>query len=219
VEGNISFKKCVFYDDFLGDLLADEWAPTNANGGTEAITAASGGTLTLTTATTDHDRSIIGTALNWYPAQNCIMEARVKVDSIADVGIFVGFSDAVTEANDTVPFNINGTTVEDTATNGVGFCYSTDATTDKWYIVNTNAGTQGGTIMANAPVAATYETFRVAVDAAGNATYYRNDALVGYKALAVATTSTFSPVLSCITHTTAAKVLSVDYVKCWQDRA
>ncbi len=218
IEGNPCNAKNVFVDDFLGDLLADEWAPTNANGGLEAITAGSGGTLTLTTSTTDHDRSIIGHGLNWYANKACVMEARVKVSSIADVGIFVGFSDAVTEADNTVPFNINGTTIEDTADDGAGFCFSTDATSDYWYIVNSLATVGGGASIAIAPVAATYETFRVALDTLGNATYYRNGVAVGYKALAVTPTVALSPVLSCITHTTAAKVLTVDYVKCWQDR-
>ena len=49
IEGNWSPKKTVFYDDFTGIALdAGRWVYAGDNGGTEAITAGTNGTATLT---------------------------------------------------------------------------------------------------------------------------------------------------------------------------
>ncbi len=217
--GNPCFDKVVFYDDFLGDALDARWAPSGDNGGTEAITVGTGGTVTLTTGGTDHDRSILAHELNWYANKACVIEARIKVNAITAVAINMGFSDAKTEANDLIPFMISVTTVTDTASNAVCFVFDTDADSDVWYMCNTIANTQTGTSTAIAPVADTYETFRVELDILGNATFYRNGIAVGYKALAVTITTALTPIFAVIEHGTSARVLTVDYVYCWQNRS
>ncbi len=222
IKGNPSFDKVVLYDDFLGDVLADEWAPSGDNGGTEAITAGSGGTVTLTTGAVDDDRSILASGLNWYCAQNPVVEIRAKINNIASAGIVLGFNDAITEADNALPFEITAaaaTLVNGKCTDGVAFIFDTDGSVDKWYMAATKADAEGTPVItAYAPVAATYETFRIALNTAGSATFYRNGALVGFQKTCITTTAPLCIFMGLISRSAGARILTVDYVKAWQDR-
>ena len=220
VEGNFNLEKVTLYDDFLGDAIDGSWAADADTGGACAIVAAAGGVCRLTTDITDADRIMLSHELNWYPAKNCVMEARITVSLITTVSIFVGFTDAKAEAAQTMPFAQTDAVLTDTCTNGVGFLFDTNATTDVWNYVQTNAGTQTTTGLAATydPVALTYQTFLVAVDTVGNATFYINGNPVGFVAEAVATTSAFTPNVSMQNKSGAIHYVNVDYIKCWQDR-
>ncbi len=223
IKGNPSFDKVVFYDDFLGDALDARWAPSGDNGGTEAITAGTGGTATLTTGATDDDRSILASDLNWYCAQNPVVEIRAKINTITTAGIVLGFNDAITEANDTMPFEITAaaaTLVNGKCTDGVAFVFDTDGSVDKWYMAATKADAEGTPVItAYAPVAATYETFRIALNTLGDATFYRNGALVGRQPACITTTAPLCIFMGLISRSAGARILTVDYVKAWQDRS
>lgn len=221
VDGKFNLAMVTFYDDFMGDLLADEWQPTVNLGGVCAINAAANGTVRLTSNTADDDKAELALGLNWYAQQACCMEARIKVDNITTVGINVGFSDAVAEADDQVAFEISAATIVDRCSDGVAFVFDTDATTDVWYMCNTKAGTQAGTAITGvAPVNATYEVFRIDLDTSGNATFWRNGVCVGAKAAAVTTTTALTPYIAVISRAgSASRNLDVDYVKAWQLRA
>jgi len=219
VFGNIWNDKVIYFDDFLGDVLRDEWTPSGNNGGTEAITAGTGGTVTLTTTSTSEDRSILAGGLNWYPAQNPAFFARVQVDNIATVGINIGLTDAVTEANDHLAFEISTATIVDTCTDGVSWVFDTDATAKYWHYCNTKDSTQGGTSYGVAPVNATYAVLGVSIDSDGNATFWYNGQQVGYKASAVTSTTPLCPFMGVIARTSAARILTVDYVALFQDRS
>ena len=223
IAGNPSFEKVVVYDDFTGPDIDVNWTQVEDNGGTVAIAtgaSANGGAFTITTGGTDDDRGMLYGALNWFPAKNPVMEARVKVARITLCSFGVGFSDAVTEGDNVQPFSVNGTTVVDTASDGAAIVFDTDATTKYFWIVNSLITTQGGSILPSTyvPVADTYITLRVAIDALGGARYYINGVEVGYKALATTTTTALTPYVSCINRAGAALVLTCDYIKVWQDR-
>jgi hypothetical protein len=223
IYGNPSYNKVVVYDDFTGADISSYWTQTEDNGGTVAIAtgaAANSGAFTITTDVNDDDRGILTGSLNWYPAKNPVMEARVMVDRITLCSFGVGFTDATTEGNDVQPFSVSGATVTDTANNGAAIVFDTDATTDYFWIVNSLATAEGGSILPSTrvPVASTYITLRVAIDTAGGARYYINGEEVGYKALATTTTTALCPYISCINRAGAALVLTCDYIKVWQDR-
>lgn len=186
---------------------------------TSTVASGSGGAL-LTTATTDTKTcSLSCGGIWWYPAKNIVMEAKFSIDVVTTVAINVGFNDATAEGTGALPFLITGTTVADTATDGAMFCFDTNQTTDYWYIVNTKNGTQGGTILAStyAPAAATAVTLRVAIDSSGNARYYYNGIAVGYKALAVTSTTPLIPYIGIRNNTATAHVLTARYVRVWCD--
>lgn len=147
------------------------------------------------------------------------MEAKFSIDVVTTVAINVGFNDATAEGTGVLPFLITGTTVADTATDGAMFCFDTNQTTDYWYIVNTKNGTQGGTLLAAAytPAAGTAVTLRVAIDSSGNARYYYNGISVGYKASAVTSTIPLIPYVGIRNNTATAHVLTLRYVRAWQD--
>jgi len=222
ITGNPMSERVVYYQHFVGPGVdeTNEVAVNESHGGSGAINVAAGGTYRLTSSTTDNDKTEVAGELVWYADYNCVMEARVKVDAITTVGMVVGFSDAKAEADNQVAFEINGATIVDRCTNGAAFAFDTDATSAVWYMCNTNAGTQAGTSTGVAPVAATYEVFRVALDSSGNARFYRNGTPCGYKALAVATATALTWYVAEISRAgTAARNMDIDYVYCAQDLA
>lgn len=221
IEGNPSTTKVVYYNDFLtaGADETNDVAINESHGGSGAISAAVGGTYRLTTSTTDNDKAELALELCWEAAKACVMEARVKVDAITTVGMVVGFSDAKSEADNQVAFEISGATIVDRCTDGVAFCFDTDASNVYWYCCQTKAGTQTGTDTSIAPVAATYEVLRVELDTSGNAVFYRNGVKVANIASAVTTTTDMTPYIAVISRAgTAARNMDVDYIKAWQNR-
>ena len=64
-------------------------------------------------------------------------------------------------------------------------------------------------------MAATQVTLRVAIDTAGNATYYYNGVQVGYKALAVRTTIPLVPYIGIRNTSGVAHVLTCRYCRVW----
>lgn len=224
VDGRMDLSMVTFVTDFFEDTLpTDMWATSVANGGAVAISAMANGAVRLTAnaGADDNCAELIGQAV-WYAQQAPSFECRLKVDNITTVGFAFGLFDNLVNTNDQIKCEISGTTVVDRGSTPtlVGFVFDTDATTDRYYIVNSNAGTEGGTLQASGivPVNATYETFRIDVDASGNATYYRNGAAIGFKASAVATNVALAPYFGLITRVNGARNLDVDYVKCWQNR-
>ena len=187
---------------------------------TSAVALANGG-ITLTTAATNTKTcSYAFGALRVLCAKNPVVEFKLQLDVITTVAVNAVLTDALTEASGALPFTISGTTISDTATDAVGFCLDTEQTTDRYYIVNTATGTQGGTLLsaAEAPwVAATDITVRIMLDTSGNAKYFYNERQVGYKATAVTSTVALAPYVAIRNNSAAAHVLTLRYVRLWED--
>ena len=186
---------------------------------TSAVALASGG-ITLTTAATD-TKTCTQTqgGIWWYPAKNCTVEFKFKLDVITNVAIFAGFSDAVSEASGLLPFGIVTATLTDTATDGAGFLRDTRQTLAYFNIVNTKNNTEAFTQLSSArvPVAATDLVLRTAIDTSGNARYFWNGIQVGYKASAVSTTVPLIPFFGIRNNSAAAHVATLRRVDLWQD--
>lgn len=187
---------------------------------TSAVALANGG-ITLTTAATNTKTcSYSFGGLYVRCAKKPTVEFKFQIDDIANVAINAVLSDAVSEASGLLPFTISGTTITDTATDAVGFCFDTEQTTDRYYIINTNNGTDAGTLLAAlyAPFsAATDIRLRVRLDASGNAWYYFNGVFVGYKASAVRTTVSYVPYFGIRNNNASAHVATLRYVRLWED--
>jgi hypothetical protein len=147
IEGNWSTKKMVMYDDFTGLALdTGKWVYAGDNGGTEAITEAQGGTVTLTTGATDDDRSLFATPLIFLAAQKPIIEARFKVSASTTVGLNFGFFNETTVGDNELWMEINAgaaTLANAKSDDCVGFVYDTDGTPDVWRYAANKAGTEG----------------------------------------------------------------------------
>lgn len=83
----------------------------------------------------------------------------------------------------------------------------------------TTSGTVGTmTLICGQIPSTSWETLRVQLTPAGDAQFYRNGKCVGGLPACTTAAAPFCAFLGVLTRTTGAKVLTVDYVKAWQDR-
>jgi hypothetical protein len=222
--------KVVLRDDFLGDVLADEWnyveTDTDATG--LVLAGGIGGVLQITTGNDDGNAVVlpdlagITSYLNWQASNGGLeMEVRIKVSRITLAYLFIGFTDLITiEAPVISAGSVD--TITTNATDAVGFMFDTAQSTDTYHLVgvanNTDATMQ---TITGAPVAADYETLRIEVSSAGAATFYRNGAQVGTTMTGAVTAATdLTPaVLASNTDGTSAITLDIDYVYVAMNRA
>lgn len=222
----------VLFDDFLGDLIADEWAPvegTDTTGASQAVLAGSiGGALRLTTGDDDANLTVltdlsgvVGGYLNWQASNGGLfMQARIKTSRITLAYLFVGFTDSVSAE---VPIQCNsGETLTTTATDAVGFVFDTAFTSDTWHLCGVATDVDAtAQILTAAPVAADYETLRVEVTAAGVATFFRNGVQVGTAMTAAVTAAADLTPAIYVSNTdgTDPITLDVDYIAVGMNRA
>jgi len=187
---------------------------------TSAVALADGG-ITLTTAATNTKTcSYAFGGIHIKTAKNPTVEFKFQVDDITNFCVNAVLTDAVSEASGVLPFQISGTTITDTATDGAGFVLDTEQTTDRFYVVNTSNGTQAGTLLSalRAPFAAATDIrVRVHLNSSGNAWYYFNGVFVGYKASAVRTTIAYVPYFGIRNNNASAHIATVRYARLWED--
>lgn len=175
-------------DDFIGDIVNANWnfvEGTDSSTSDAAILAGGmGGVLRFTTGDAGTglaaDMEQMTQALQWQASNGglCI-EARFKLSAITTCYAFFGFTDVVTlEAP--IESASSADTLTSNATDAVGFMFDTRMSTDNWWLVgvatDVDATAQNTTF---APVADTYQTFRIELSALGVATFYRNGLQVG----------------------------------------
>jgi hypothetical protein len=218
------------FDDFLGDVLADEWAAVETDtDATELVLAGGiGGVLQITTGNDDGNSVVlpdlagVTSYLNWQASNGGLsMQARIKASRITDAYIFVGFTDLITiEAPVISAGSVD--TLTTNATDAVGFMFDTNMTTDTYHLVgvatNVDATRQA---ISNAPVADDYATLRVEVTAAGLATFFYNGIQVGSTmSAAVTAAADLTPcVLASNLDGTSALTLDIDYIHVSMNRA
>lgn len=218
------------FDDFLGDVLADQWnaVETDTDGAQAVLAGGIGGTLRITTGNDDGnavvlpDLSGVTSYLNWQASNGgLVMQARIKVSRITLAYIFVGFTDLITiEAPIYASGTADGITTD--ASDAVGFVFDTGFETDTWHLAGVAANTDAtAQTLTAAPVADDYETLRIEVSAAGVATFYRNGKQVGtaMTGAVTATTDLTPAVYASNTDGTSAATLDVDYIHVAMDRA
>lgn len=176
------------FDDFTGDVIADQW---NIVEGTDSATSDAailaggiGGQLRFTTGDAGTglaaDMVQMTSALQWQASNGGLyIESRFKLSAISTCYAFFGFTDLVTLEAPIISA-ASADTLTTTASDAVGFMFDTRMSTDNWWLtgvaadVDTTAQNTG-----YAPVADTFATFRVEVSAAGVATFYYNGKQVG----------------------------------------
>ncbi len=215
------FGKVKWFDDFLGDVIKDQYsvgAETGGSGATAAITAAANGVLRITSDDqTDGDRIGLTFQLSWKAADGgMIMEARLKnVSAITTRTVFVGFTDVLASSTTVeMPIEMAGTTLTSTATDAVGFMYDTASTNDTWYGVGVKADADATPVDSTiAPVAGTWQTLRVQVSPDGDARFFINGKLIGTVEDSITTSVDCTPII-CVEAQGAsgAKVVDVDYL-------
>lgn len=187
--------RCALFDDFLGDVVADEWnyVETDADGAGAVVAGGRNGIFRLTTGNDDAnnvhlvDYVALLSYLNWQVQNGKPLEfqARVKISRITLAYLFVGFTD-----NAAIEVPINGTngadTIVTTATDATGFLFDTGMTTAGLRLVgvanDTDASIQNlGS--SYSPVADTYVDYRIELEyvsaSAAKASFFINGLQVG----------------------------------------
>lgn len=219
-----SVKDCVLFDDFLNGFSTATWLATegtdSATSGAAILAGGIGGVLRLTTgdAGTGYAadaEQITQNGLYWQASNGTLaFETRVKLSQITEAYVFLGFTDLTTiEAPITSAGAAN--TLTTNASDAVGFMFDTRMATDDWWLVGVAANVDAtAQDTGYAPVADTYETFRVEVTTAGVATFYRNGLQVGTAMSGALTAATdLTPVFTVSKLSTATSItMDVDYV-------
>jgi hypothetical protein len=225
------------FDDFHGTVLGVAALGTNSSdllsfGGDEAGAqvvadeeASPEGILTMTSGADDDadDAVEVTYGVNAFAALVSdgvtVVEARIASDTVASGQFALSLTeDVAVNGGEDTEHVISGGTVTDAATvsTAVGIMFSTDATTDNWQAVSTNATAIGNAAaeyeLGTAPTANTYQRVRIEVDASGNAYWYINGTLEGAEPLAAATTATLMPHIAAMSTTTTAIKIDVDYL-------
>jgi hypothetical protein len=220
--------RVVFFDDFIGDVIADQWNYVEGTGNPAdaAILAGGiGGVVRVTTGAAGTglaaDLSQLTQALQWQASNgDLVFQARVKFSAITTCSLFLGFTDVVTLEAPVI--GATGTTITTNATDAVGFLFDTTLTSAFWQLVgvanDVDATRQSTTV---APVAAQYQTFRIEVSTTGVATFFINGVQVGTAMSGAVTPGTdLTPTLSAgKLSVAAAMTMDVDYVHVAMDRA
>lgn len=218
-----------FFDDFVGDVIADQW---NVVEGTDSATSDAailaggiGGVLRITTGDAGTglaaDMIQLTQALQWQASNGGLrIEARFKLSAITTCYVFFGFTDLVTLEAPVISAS-SANTITTNASDAVGFMFDTNMTADTWWLVgvanNTDATHQNTTF---APVADTYATFAIEVSSTGVATFYYNGNAVGTKMTGALTAATdLTPTLAVGKLSVAASMtLDLDYMTVNMDR-
>lgn len=226
-----SAAKAAFFDDFLGDVLADQW---NLVEGTDAATSDAailaggiGGVMRLTTGDAGTglaaDQVQVTMALQWQASNGGLSaETRVKFSQITDAYFFFGFTDQAATLEGPVVSAGSANTITTNASDAVGFMFDTRMTTDNLWLVGVkgdiDATAQDSGV---APVAAQYMTLRVDVDASGTAAFFINGLGVGTTmANAVTAATDLTPVITASkTATATSMTVDTDYIAVSMDRA
>ena len=222
--------KVALFDDFLGDVLADQWnaVETDTDGAQAVLAGGIGGTLRITTGNDDAnvvvlpDLSGVTSYLNWQAVNGGLrMIARVKISRITLAYMFVGFTDLVTiEA----PIYSAGSvdTITTDATDAVGFMFDTGMATDTFHLVGVATDVDATRqAISTAPVADDYITLALEVSATGVATFFVNGLQVGTPMSgAVTPAADLTPAIyASNTDGTSALTLDVDWINVSMNRA
>ena len=233
---NIPIAPVVLYDDFLGPITIDATDGAVINTGAQAynLSIINGGTATdvadadatgcmrITMGNADDDDMDLATGLVFYAESAPSIEVRCANNDVDKLAHFIGFSDAITENADNIAFMsgaVLSANVDSQATDGAGWLWDPDLTTDYLCCVSANAGTDGTNYTTTTDVDdGEWATYRVDIDTAGNAYFYLNGSLVYTEALAVATTAALCGIVSLINHPGASDTFDIDYIRIWANR-
>lgn len=165
------------------DFYSGDGSFLTLNSGTDAEaadpaqdTTQMGGVWQLVTGDVDGTFASDGSQLVWTtdaPVQLdatggvTVVEARVRINSaITNVSVFFGLTDNTALEE---PFSNSADTITSNATDGAGFLYDTDATTDQWWGVAVDSDTDdtGNAALGIAPTADTWQILRMELSSDG----------------------------------------------------
>lgn len=209
-------------DDFLGDILKDEWGIDVAAGCTVALVAALNGVVALTTVAGDNFHATLIKQLNYNATLYAGIEARLNLDDITNCQVEMGFNDALLEAQGRVvdDVDLTGGLPTPVSTNCAAIIFDpTDSVINNLCGVSVIAGVGTVNDLGIALVNGIFMTLKVQLDVLGTARYYLNNALIATQLLAITPATALTPWLSISNKAGAiGRVFTVDYCKSWKRR-
>jgi hypothetical protein len=218
-----------FSDDFLAAGIDTRFSSTagsgTANAAATTVANALNGEITIKSASNNGTHAANGATLTLddlgYKANQggVVLEVRAKFDSLTSLWAFIGFTDTISTTVE-YPIGITTVTPNSDATDAIGFLYDAAATATKVHL-----GAVANDVDATAvntgvlPVADTYLTFRLEVDAAGGCQGFVNGNLVGsLPSASVRPTIALTPAVFVGNTAAAQRTLTVDYFAVAQNR-
>ncbi|MFA4835551.1 MAG: hypothetical protein WC749_05745 [Dehalococcoidia bacterium] len=181
-----------FKDDFTNVTLdSNVWA-TSVPGTSDSIAIAevAGGEVLITTGTVDDDSCMMATAIIFSAAKKAKCHARITIDDVSGTALFVGFSDAKSESNNSIAIHYHADALTTVATDAAGFVIDADHSTSSIMLAGVKNGTDATAVDTEVDWAdGETKELRVELDGDDNAIFYLDNAPVGRVADAV-TTST-----------------------------
>lgn len=175
------FGKVRHFEDFLGKALdtTNDWNTNTAGGTAPAINLQANGALRITMDGTDGDNDGLIDQVIYRATAGGPLTCEWRViprTSVADGETYIGLTDATTDETTIKLSTVDAQT--SAADDAVGFAY-TGAGTASWKAVSVKATVSTTPVTCNkgaatTPVVGTYQTFRVVVNADGDADYYIN---------------------------------------------
>jgi hypothetical protein len=120
----------VYRFDGIALDTTNDWAVSlPGTSDTIAISETTGGSVLMTTGTGDNDSCFMSSAIIYLGDKSGDMEARITITDVSGTALFVGFSDAKSEANGQIALQYPAGTFTSTATNVAGFVVDADHAT------------------------------------------------------------------------------------------
>ena len=142
---HLSRDMIVYEDDFLGDLLRDEYAVSTSAGATAwAANAGLGGRVVGITGNTDNERATLYIPTSTFTGNiDVCLEARVQLSAIASVKCEIGFCNDPTAVGfiDNLDAGTDVPTLVAAQTDGVVAIFDVDAARDNWQFAGARAST------------------------------------------------------------------------------
>lgn len=229
-EGHGPFLKQTHFDDFLGKTISIAWnlnkgsdgsaanfahLATTLNGVARGVTGAGAGANYATNGIQiDHG------ALSWEADRgSLVMEAALKVSTLAQLALYVGFTDQYSALE--MPMTLGGGDALTTnCTDGCGFLFDSGADTKHLWLcgVANDVDATKQSLGVDYPTSA-YQRFRVEINSTGQATFSIAGVPVGSLMTgAVTKTVPLTPVIAAFAHSAASINVDVDWIRVQQDR-
>ena len=136
-------QKMVRLEDYFTGVSLDtsKWATSlPGSSDTIAINEQQGGACRLTTGTADNDSCMLASAIIFSGTKKAIVEADITITDVTGTGLFVGFSDAKSEANGSLAIHYPVNSLTTVATDAAGFVIDADHSTSSVMVASVQNG-------------------------------------------------------------------------------
>lgn len=211
------------FDDFKGAAIDARW-DLNSGSDAEALdpahqAATPAGSVRCVSGNSGvsmaADGSALGAALSFKASEQDGLRffIKVKLDVITSAWYFLGFTDVLPSTTLEEPISLSGTTITSAATDAAGFLFDTDATVDNvWCVGVANDVDVTQVDSGLAPVAATFRTYELVINTAGQGKFFIDGTLVATIALVVTPTVNLTPYIAVNGRTTSSRILDGDWL-------